>query len=151
MRGQVFEIGGLTFFTMGGAASHDIQDGILDPAAPDFEQEYRLKRRTRQMFRVKGVSWWPEELPSDEEHAEAVRNLERVNWQVDCILPHCAPTSIVKKLNESYASDRLTDFLQTVIDRCRFDYWFLGHYHQNTVIDDRIIIQCEQMVELKYE
>lgn len=31
------------------------------------------------MFRVKGVSWWPEELPSDEEYAEAVRNLERVN------------------------------------------------------------------------
>ena len=57
MRGQVFEIGGLTWFTMGGAASHDIQDGILDPASPDFEQEYWFKRRTRQMFRVKGVSW----------------------------------------------------------------------------------------------
>ena len=52
MRGQVFEIGGVTFFTMGGAASHDIQDGILDPASPDFEREYWFKRRTRQMFRV---------------------------------------------------------------------------------------------------
>ncbi len=38
MRGQVFEIGGLTWFTMGGAASHDIEDGILDPAVPDFER-----------------------------------------------------------------------------------------------------------------
>lgn len=36
MRGQVFDFGGLAWFTMGGAASHDIQDGILDPAAPDF-------------------------------------------------------------------------------------------------------------------
>ncbi len=36
MRGQVFDIGSRTFFTMGGAASHDIQDGILDPTAPDF-------------------------------------------------------------------------------------------------------------------
>ena len=34
MRGQVFNFGGLTWFTMGGAASHDIQDGILDPADP---------------------------------------------------------------------------------------------------------------------
>ena len=34
MRGQIFEIGGLTWFTMGGAASHDIDDGILDPAEP---------------------------------------------------------------------------------------------------------------------
>ena len=39
MREQVFEINGTSFFTMGGAASHDIQDGILDPASPDFEQE----------------------------------------------------------------------------------------------------------------
>ena len=93
MGGQVFEINGTTFFTMGGAASHDIQDGVLDPASPDFEQEYWFKRRTQQMFRVKGVSWWPQEFPSNEEYAEAVRNLERVNWKVDCILTHCAPTS----------------------------------------------------------
>ena len=57
MWGQVFEIDGTSFFTMGGAASHDIQDGILDPASPDFGREYWFKRRTRQMFRVKGVSW----------------------------------------------------------------------------------------------
>ena len=63
MRGQVFEIGGVTFFTMGGAASHDIQDGILDPASSGFEQEYWFKRRTRQTFRVKGVSWWSRNCP----------------------------------------------------------------------------------------
>ena len=40
MRGQVFTFGGLTWFTMGGASSHDIQDGILDPADPDFERQY---------------------------------------------------------------------------------------------------------------
>jgi len=150
-RRQVFEISGMTFFTMGGATSHDIQDGILDPAAPDFEQEYRFKRRTRQMFRVKGVSWWPEELPSDEEYEEAVRNLERANWKVNCILTHCAPTSIQTKMDRNYTPDRLTDFLQTVMERCQFDCWFLGHYHQNKIIDDRFIIQWEQMVELKCE
>ena len=60
MRGQVFTFGGLTWFTMGGAASHDIQDGILDPADPGFERQYWLMRRMRAMFRLKGVSWWPE-------------------------------------------------------------------------------------------
>jgi hypothetical protein len=155
MRGQVFEIGGITFFTMGGASSHDIQDGILDPASPDFEREYWFKRRTRQMFRVKGVSWWPEELPSDAEYEEAVKNLEKAGWKVDCVLTHCAPTSmalnILKKLDGNYTPDRLTDFLQTVKRRCRFDYWFLGHYHRNCVVDDRFIIQWEQMVELQWE
>jgi len=139
-RGQVFEINGMTFFIMVGAASHDIQDGILDPAASDFEQEYWFKRRTRQRFRVKGVSWWPEELPSDEEYEEAVRNLERANWKVDCILTHCAPTSIQAKLDRNYTPDRLTDFLQTVMERCQFDCWFLGHYHQNKIIDNRFIL-----------
>ena len=37
MRGQVFELEGYTFFTMGGASSHDIGDGILEPDAPDFK------------------------------------------------------------------------------------------------------------------
>ena len=103
------------------------------------------------MFRVKGASWWPEELPSDAEYEEAVRNLDRVNWKVDCILTHCAPTSIVEKLDENYTPDRLTDFLEMVKQRCRFDYWFLGHYHCNHVVDDRFVIQWEQMSELKWE
>ena len=36
MRGQAFELQGRTFFTMGGAQSHDIADGILDMDSPDF-------------------------------------------------------------------------------------------------------------------
>lgn len=150
MRGQIFSIEGKTFFAMGGASSHDIQDGILDPESPGFEQEYWFKRRTRQMFRVKGVSWWPEELPSEEEYGEAVKNLEKVGWQVDYILTHCAPTSIVKKLDAAYDSDRLTDFLETIYQQCKFKSWFLGHYHQNnSVLNDRLIIQWEQMTNLK--
>ena len=46
MRGQVFELAGRTFFTMGGAASHDIEDGILSLDDPNFEQKYlTLKRK----------------------------------------------------------------------------------------------------------
>ena len=30
MRGQIFELDGYLFFTMGGAKSHDIEDGILE-------------------------------------------------------------------------------------------------------------------------
>ena len=91
MRGQVFEIGGLTWFTMGGAASHDIEDGILDPAAPDFERRYWELRRMNARFRVLGRSWWPEEMPSEAEYAEAETNLDRAGWCVDCVLTHCAP------------------------------------------------------------
>ena len=49
---QVFELEGYTFFTMGGASSHDISDGILDPYADDFEEQYWFMRRLRCSFRV---------------------------------------------------------------------------------------------------
>ena len=40
-RGQVFDLGGRMFFAMGGASSHDIQDGILEPDAPDFLRRFQ--------------------------------------------------------------------------------------------------------------
>mgnify|MGYP006922489641 CR=1 FL=1 len=48
-------------------------------------------RRMNAMFRVLGHSWWPEEMPSETEYAEAKTNLGRSGWQVDCVLTHCAP------------------------------------------------------------
>lgn len=150
MRGQVFDFGGLAWFTMGGAASHDIQDGVLDPAAPDFEHRYWLMRRMRSMFRVKGVSWWAEEMPSQAEYQEALANLERVNWTVDCVLTHCAPSGVVQKINPSYGTDELTDFLEMVSQRCKFAYWFFGHYHENRIIDQKYILQWEKISELSF-
>ena len=63
MRGQVFELAGHTFFTMGGAASHDIEDGILSLDDPGFERKYlTLKQKEHTRFRIEHLSWWREEL-----------------------------------------------------------------------------------------
>ena len=146
MRGQVFDIGGLTWVTMGGASSHDIRDGVLDPTAPDFQRQYRMMLDRGALFRVLGRSWWPEELPSEAEYAEAEAKLERVGWCVDCILTHCAPTSVAQALDPGSRPDKLTDFLETVKEKCRFSQWFCGHYHVNQVIDERFVVQWEQIV-----
>lgn len=148
MRGQVFEIEGYTFFTIGGAASHDIWDGILDPASPTFEEDYWLKRRTRQVFRVKGVSWWEQEMLSEDEYAEAVRNLERVGYEADYIITHCAPTSVQQKLNPDFTPDSLTDFLEKVKTKADYHYWLFGHYHDNRAVDEKHILLWEQMVQV---
>lgn len=116
MRGQIYEIGGLTWFTMGSAASHDIDDGILDPVEPNFEYKYWRMKRMGAYFRVLGQSWWPEEMPSEAEYAEAEANLERAGWTVDCVRTHCAPTSVTKVLDPSYQPDKLTDFLKLFAD-----------------------------------
>ena len=92
MRGQIFELEGCRFFTMGGAKSHDIEDGILEPDAPDFERRLMmLQRKPRARYRVNHISWWARELPDDEEYAEARRNLDAVGWQVTTSLPTAPP------------------------------------------------------------
>jgi len=148
MRGQLYNIGGYTFFTMGGAASHDIQDGILDPDDPDIEQEYWFKRRTRQMFRIKGVSWWPEELPSDGEYLTAMETLEQADWKVDYVITHCAPTTVAQVINRDYQPDALTDFLEMVNQRLDFRCWLLGHYHNNRRLTDKHMLLWEQIVQI---
>ena len=106
-RGQVFTIEGKTFFTMGGASSHD------------------------RGYRQKGKSWWPQELPNAEEYTEAERNLEKNGWTVDYVLTHCAPSSVESYLNRGYHPDRLTMFLESLYGRLHWTTWYMGHYHQD--------------------
>jgi DNA repair exonuclease SbcCD nuclease subunit len=149
MRGQVFDIGGMTFFTMGGAASHDISAGILEPDAPDFLYRKRVLDRRRALYRINHISWWKEEMPCDEEYETALKKLENSGWRVDCVLTHCAPDSIATQVCHPYKVDRLTNFLETVKSRCSFDYWFFGHYHDNRTVEGQFILQWEQMVEIR--
>jgi len=149
MRGQVFELEGCRFFTMGGAKSHDIEDGILEPDAPDFERKLLLlKQKPRARYRIDHISWWARELPSDAEYAEARQNLDRYGWQVDCIITHCAPTSIALLENRHNEADRLTDFLQEVREKAEYRYWLFGHYHDNRAIDEKHILLWEQIVQI---
>ena len=66
MRGEVFDIEDKKFFAFGGASSHDIQDGILDYEDKDWrEQAITLDKNGKYMYRVKGLTWWKEELPNE--------------------------------------------------------------------------------------
>lgn len=148
-RGQIFELQGYTFFTMGGTSSHDIDYGILDPKAPDFEEQYWTLRRMGVNFRVNHRSWWKEELPSEAEYKEARCNLERVNHQVDYVISHCAPSSIEDIIGGGgYVHDHLTDFLEEVKQNTKFHYWLYGHYHDNKIINDRFVLLWEQIVQI---
>lgn len=148
MRGQLYEIEGYTFFTMGGARSHDIKDGILDPAAPDFKTSLRLMKTRNASFRILHQTWWPEELPSDEEYQTALETLERVNWEVDYVITHCGPTEIARRLVPECEPDHLTTFLNQINKQLKFHYWLFGHYHGNQVIDDKYVLLWEQIVQV---
>ena len=149
MRGQIFEIDGHTFFTMGGARSVDIWDGLLDPEEPDFEKKYWELQQRNAFFRVKHLNWWEQELPAAEEIAEARRNLKFVDSRVDFMITHCAPDSIQSIITGGYArSDVLTRFLEELKDTVDFRYWFFGHYHREAVVQKRFILLYERVLPL---
>ena len=86
--------------------------------------------------------------PSFNVHVKLDRYIAKLNEYG--ILTHCAPSSIVKKLDPDYGTDELTDFLETVRQRCRFAWWFFGHYHRNQIVDERYILQWEQISGLEF-
>ena len=150
MRGQVFKIAEKKIFSFGGASSHDIQDGILEPDAPDFLRRFQQLNAQGAAFRVNHRSWWREELPSESEYAEARANLDRAGWTVDYLLTHCGPTSIQNDLLGPLSKpDALTDFLEEIGQRCQFKYHFFGHYHRNEIVRKKCVLLYEQIIRLK--
>lgn len=134
MRGEIYDIDGRRFFVMGGAACHDLWNGVLDMEAPDFMERFVDLRSRGAFFRIKGVSWWPQEVPTEAELQRGWENLCNAGKRVDVVISHCAPTRIQQDIirilqNDTYPRNALTDFLQRVYDECSFDQWYCGHYH----------------------
>lgn len=145
MRGQVFYIDGKTFFTFGGASSHDIQDGILEPGDSRIKEWERELR----MFRVNHVSWWKEELPSNEEMRTGVENLLLYNNRIDFIVTHCASNSTAALISHGlYKPDKLTSYFEDVRQTVDFKKWFFGHYHDNKAVNDKEILLYDQIIRI---
>lgn len=125
MRGQVYEIDGRTFFTMGGAQSSD------------------------KAWRIEDVSWWSEELPSDAEYETALNNLDACNWKVDYVLTHCCGDNILEMLCTHHQDrDKLTNFLASLEGRLAYKMWFFGHHHMDKQVDEKHRLLYDDVIEL---
>lgn len=114
MRGQIFDLNGWSAFTLGGAASHDM--------------EYRTPR----------ISWWDQEMPTPEEIEAANKALDEANWKVDLAITHCAPTRYQSRMHMAFEPDRLTDDLQHIADRLDYKLWAFGHYHMDRTMGNEL-------------
>lgn len=149
MRGQVFDIDGKKIFTFGGASSHDISGGILDPDDPHFKEKRRNLEKEYISFRVNHISWWEQELASEEEMQEGMDNLAACNYNVDYIITHCCSTSTQKILDEIlYTPDKETDYLEYIKNYTTYSRWFFGHYHDNMNVSEKEILIYEQMIRI---
>lgn len=149
MRGQIYEIDGKSFFTFGGASSHDIESGILDPEDPDFKEKKKWLDREWRSYRVNHITWWAQELPSEEEMQEGRANLAAHDNQVDFIVTHCCATSTQMLIDvQKLKPDIETDYLEEIKQTIQFKKWFFGHYHDNRNVSKKEILIYEQFVRI---
>lgn len=151
MRGYVFDLCGKKFFAFGGASSHDIADGILDEDDFDDYKEFRNTinkwHNTGKMFRINHISWWKQELPTEEEMQFGLKTLEENGNKVDFVISHCCPQQVVSLFSHGcYQADDLTRYFNVIADTVEFDRWFFGHYHNNQVVMSKFIMLYEQIV-----
>ena len=106
IRGEIIYINGLSFFCMGGATS-------IDKAQ-----------------RINHISWWEEENISNKDILNGLDNLEKVNYQVDYVLSHAAPSFVVRKMF-NYQADSNSEILEKFQSQINFKKWYFGHYHEN--------------------
>ena len=147
IRGEVFNLQGYKLFAFGGASSHDISDGILN-----MDEVYKIKlwRKQRKMFRVRDLSWWDLELPTQDEMQYGIETLEKHNFDVDFVISHCAPQNVVSLFSHGlFKPDILTTYFDELIERgLKFNAWFHGHYHDNQKNLGKYVMLYEQIVRI---
>ena len=113
LRGQIYTIEGKTVFAFGGGVSPD------------------------SLVREEGVSWWKEEMPTEQEMNRAAANLAARHNEVDYILTHDVSASLKPCIDISHDDadiDKIHTFLNTITKNVAFTAWFFGKYHQDKVI-----------------
>jgi hypothetical protein len=127
MRGQIYDIGGDTIFVFGGAESHD------------------------RFLRTPGLNWWREEVPGEDEIAEARKNLEKAEWNVDFVITHsCDEAALAALPVGEYKKDpRAENLILNEFER-KIDYyhWYFGHYHVDYNVNRRKTALFDQIIPL---
>lgn len=147
LRGEVYDIGGYKFLAMGGARSHDIQDGILEVGDPRIKIWEKDKFK---LFRINHISWWEEEIPNEEERKNALKNLAENDYKVDYILTHEAPSFDVVLMDHLlYHPDEYSKWLEMEIrQKVKYKKWFFGHYHLNLDINEKETCLFERRIRI---
>ena len=116
---------------------------------PDFKKKKKELDKGWKPYRINHLSWWKEELPSEEEMQEGRKNLYKHNNEVDFIVTHCASSSTAALLSQGlYKPDILTGYLEEIRQTVKFKKWFFGHYHDNQNVNEKEILLYEQIIRI---
>lgn len=135
MRGEIYEsiVGEKSLFAFGGGYSFD-------------------KAR-----RVEGKSWWPQEMPSEEEYKNAEDNIEKHHRVVDFVVTHTCPIETIQYLSSvtrgqvknSLKEFHLNAFWGSLCTTVKYDRWYFGHFHLDREMwkNQVVIFNCIRELE----
>ncbi len=128
MRGEVYEIEGKTFFVFGGATSVD------------------------KYMREEHVDWWQEEVFSEAEKMNAIRNLERMGNKVDCVITHTVPRRFLADLSvhlQGADTCPVSGFLDELSYKIQYEKWYFGHFHIDAKINEMFTCIYENVEKIE--
>lgn len=112
LRGEILEIKQNKLFCFGGAFSID------------------------RAYRKLNISYWEEEIPTDEDFRNGNECLGKCGCQVDFVITHTCPLNMLPYLGARHNAPeeyRLQNYLQWVNDNVRpfLKHWYFGHWHMD--------------------
>lgn len=154
--GYVYTICNKKLYVMGGAQSHDIDDGVIDTLNFNTREDYKkyiskLNKKSKYLYRTKHTDWWEEEIPSEEILKRGNKSLNNVKNNVDFILTHCLPPDkllLVSGSSLGRKPNRLEKHLIAVDRNVNFNTWLCGHYHMNKDLFGKYIVLYEQIIRI---
>jgi hypothetical protein len=90
-------------------------------------------------WRKPGISWWEQEVPSNEERKRCLDNLTSRNNQVDFIVTHDCPSTVRQAIQYAiHESDvEMNEFERWLsnLEACEYRRWYMGHWHIDATLD----------------
>lgn len=121
----------------------------MEPDDPDYKEKKKKLDQGWLPYRINHVSWWEQELPSENEMEEGLKNLAVYGNEVDFIVSHCCSSSTQALLGGGlFTPDVLTNYLEQIRQTTKFKKWFFGHYHDNKNVNAEEILLYEQVIRI---
>ena len=128
MRGQIFKLDNMTFFTMGGGESPDIE------------------------IRFEANAWSKDEFPTRDEMIEGANNLEAIDCKVDFIITH-EPSVKVKNFLRLRDAERvpinsLNTYFEELSSVCTYRRWYFGSMHLDKYVSPSQVAVYQDVINV---
>lgn len=130
MRGQIFNIDGISIFTFGGGESDD--------------REVRSAEEH-------GI-WFKEELPTPDQLAVGAHNLDAAGLKVDYIITHEPPllvkSSMLLRRGLPERVNKLNGYFEELAKSVEFNHWYFGSLHENRLVTSKFTCLFDKIIPL---